>query len=194
MEIRENWFVGENIYRLRSPNIGDYFKPDTIVFHYTAGGTAEGAVSHLVDPKTEVSAHLVISRDLRIFQLVPFNRIAWHAGKSKWKDRENLNRYSIGIEIDNAGKLDLVDGRYYSWFGREYAPSDVVAAKHQNSSSVEFWHKYDDLQIELCTSICKSLIEELKITEIVGHDEIAPDRKIDPGPAFPIDVYRRLLP
>lgn len=193
MNVRDNWLVGENIFKIRSPNIGDYYQPDTIVLHYTAGATAESSVSHLINPSTEVSAHLVVSRDLRIFQLIPFDRVAWHAGKSKWKERESLNRYSIGIEIDNAGKLDCIEGRYLSWFGKEYAESEVISAKHQNSEKIEFWHKYENQQLERVADICKLLIKEYGVTEILGHDEIAPERKIDPGPAFPMDRYKQLL-
>lgn len=193
MKILDHWLVGNNIFRVRSPNVGDYFNPDTIVLHYTAGATAESSVSHLINPATEVSAHLVISRDLRVFQLVPFNRVAWHAGKSNWKDRVSLNRYSVGIEIDNAGKLDLVDGNYYSWFGKQYMPNEVICAQHQNSDQKEYWHLYDDLQLELAQSLCRILISTYSISEIVGHDEISPDRKIDPGPAFPMAVFKALV-
>lgn len=192
MRIIDHWLSAKNSFKVRSPNVGDYHSPDTIVLHYTAGGNAESAVSHLINPLTEVSAHLVVSRDLRIFQLTPFNRIAWHAGKSKWKGRESLNRYSIGVEIENAGKLDYLDGKFISWFGKEYQENEVISAKHQNSDKNEFWHLFDRKQLDLTLEICRLLIPTYNIKEIVGHDEIAPDRKIDPGPAFPMEEFKKL--
>ena len=194
MHIEDHWLVGKNVYKYRSPNLNpETFKPDTIVMHYTAGSTAEGAVCHLCDLEKEVSAHLVVSRDLRIFQLIPFNIPAWHSGVSKWNDRTSLNQYSIGIEIDNAGKLDFIEGKFISWFEKEYPENEVVKLKHVNREQEEYWHKYNQEQIELLQEISKILIKKYEIKELLGHDEIAPDRKIDPGPAFPIKDFKKLV-
>src|SRR3712207_3108466 len=87
-----------------SPNHGGLFaagKADTIVVHYTAGRSAKSSASTLSRPGSGVSAHLVVGRGGELFQLVPFDTVAWHAGASAWKGRTGLNRYSIGIEIDN---------------------------------------------------------------------------------------------
>jgi hypothetical protein len=89
-----------------SPNRGGSFAhglPDTLVVHFTAGRSAESSVRWLTDKRAKASAHVVIGEDGAITQLVPFNVVAWHAGTSKWKAREGLNRYSIGIELDNPG-------------------------------------------------------------------------------------------
>ena len=79
--------------------------PDMIVLHYTAGTSAESSALFLTRPDVSASAHLVIGRDGEVFQLVPFNIEAWHAGKSWYAGRGGLNHYSIGIELDNLGKL-----------------------------------------------------------------------------------------
>lgn len=194
MQIDDHWLIAKNVYRYRSPNLEfKTFTPDTLVMHYTAGSTAEGAVCHLCDEEKEVSAHLVISRDLRIFQLIPFNVPAWHSGKSSWKNRTSLNQYSIGVEIDNAGKLEKKSAGFFSWFGKEYPKNEVLKLKHVNREKEEYWHKYNEEQLALVSEISKILIKKYGIKEIVGHDEISPDRKIDPGPAFPIKDFKSLL-
>ena len=76
-----------------------------LVMHYTAGGSADGAIRTLTDPAVKASAHLVIAADGEITQLVPFDRVAWHAGVSSWQGLTRLNGHSIGIELDNAGML-----------------------------------------------------------------------------------------
>ena len=76
---------------------------DTIIIHYTAGANAESAIHTLCDRERKVSAHLVVGRDGAVTQLLPFNTIGWHAGRSHWRERTSFNQYSIGIEIDNAG-------------------------------------------------------------------------------------------
>ena len=82
--------------------------PDMIVLHYTAGTSAESSSIFLTRPDVSASAHLVIGRKGEVFQLVPFHIEAWHAGKSWYAGRGGLNRYSIGIELDNLGKLRFV--------------------------------------------------------------------------------------
>ena len=123
--------------------------------------------------------------------MLPTNKIGWHAGKSHYKGRSGLNRYSIGIELDNAGQLKpRGDGTYESWFGNVYRESEVIAAQHPNQSVLGYWHKYTDIQIASTISLCKVLCEHYPISVVVGHDEIAPSRKVDPGPAFPMHQIR----
>ncbi len=174
-----------------SPNFGAYFEhglPDTIVIHYTAMDTAEAAITRLSDPSAQVSAHLVIGRDGYISQLVSFKRIAWHAGISSWNGREGLNRYSIGIELDNAGLLQKKGDWFYSYFGGVYEASQVM--EYVEDGKVTYWHKYSSEQIDVLTEVCALLAQKFPIKEILGHSEIAPERKIDPGPAFPMDRVR----
>jgi N-acetylmuramoyl-L-alanine amidase len=191
MRVSAHRLSGPRIVQIPSPNHGDFFAPgmqDTIIMHYTAGDTAIGAVEHLCNPSAEVSAHLVVSEAGEVYQLVPFNKIAWHAGKSYWQGRESLNRYSIGIEIDNAGKLEKINSKFYSWFGREYHEEQVFV-----STSGEYWHKFSANQLDVVEKLVDILLEHYEISEILGHDEVAPDRKIDPGPAFPMKRFRSKL-
>ena len=188
---------GDGVEFTESPNIGDRFEPgypDTIVIHYTACPDARSAIATLTDPERQVSAHLVIARQGAVAQLVPFDTVAWHAGVSAWKGRTSLNRFSLGIEVDNAGRLEARDGLYLTRFGDSCPAAETVRAVHRNETVAAYWHAYPDRQLDVVEQLCRLLVAEYGIVEIVGHEEIAPDRKIDPGPAFPLDEMRiRLL-
>jgi len=195
MEIGPNHRFKDVSY-IESPNQSGPFAPelpDTIVIHYTAGASTESAIRTLCDRKRKVSAHLVVGRDGAVTQLLPFNIVGWHAGRSAWGERTSLNRYSIGIEIDNAGQLSERDGCYESWFGRTYPAEEVLHGTHRNHSEASYWHRYTDEQLEVVEAICAALIQRYGIQYILGHEEIAPSRKIDPGPAFPLDSMRTRL-
>ncbi|MDI6402787.1 N-acetylmuramoyl-L-alanine amidase [Balneolaceae bacterium ANBcel3] len=167
--------------------------PDTLVLHYTASASASSAIKTFLDPDVAVSAHIVIDRDGSVTQLLPFNETGWHAGKSAWKDRTSLNQYSIGIELVNAGKLMKTGAVWRSWFGKEYPENEVMQAVHKNESSLSGWHIFTEEQIEATFQLCRSLLKEYPITYILGHDDISPGRKVDPGPAFPLDKLRDRL-
>lgn len=168
--------------------------PDTIVFHFTATGSLQMAVNYLMDPEVKASAHLVIGRNGSIVQLMPFDRIAWHAGVSEYQGRSNLNRYSIGIELENAGRLTKSGDQYIAWFGRAYGEDEVMAATHQNEVEPSYWHRYTEAQISAVMDVCRLLCSNYAIASMVGHDEIAKDDKVDPGPVFPLQaINQRLL-
>ena len=114
------------------------------------------SLDRLTDPKSKVSSHYAINQKGKIFRLVNDNQIAWHAGKSCWGKYKNLNKNSIGIELVNKG--------------------------HQFG-----YTNFKKRQLSSLIKICKSLIKKYKIKKrnIVGHSDIAPLRKIDPGEKFP---------
>lgn len=195
-ELSNNQLKGPNIDYQKSPNQGGRFnlnQLDTIIIHYTAGSSRLSSVRTLLNPSRKASAHLVVGRDEKITQLVDFDKVAWHAGQSSHLDRVGLNKYSIGIEIDNAGVLDKSQDSYISWFGKTYDDSDVVAGIHRNENNLRYWHKFTEWQIENVLEICELLIQKYNIKYILGHEEISPRRKIDPGPAFPLDKVRERL-
>jgi N-acetylmuramoyl-L-alanine amidase len=172
---------------------GDFTNLDTIVLHYTAGRSARSSAITLCDPEVKASAHLIIGREGELFQLAPFNIRTWHAGKSSYLDRSGLNKYSIGIEIDNAGELERSGISYYSWFGKKYGENEVIHATDRNQNSPKYWHLYKEEQIDVTEQICRALVKKYEIKYILGHEEIAPTRKIDPGPAFPLDHLRESI-
>lgn len=197
MEIGRNHRL-KGVNYTESPNQGGPFAPglpDTIVIHYTAGANAESAIHTLCDDQREnkVSAHLVVARDGAVTQLLPFDIIGWHAGVSRWETRSGFNKYAIGIEIDNAGELYQRDGSYESWFGQLYLPEEVISGVHRNQSEISYWHRYTSEQLAVVEAACAALIQRYGIQHILGHEEIAPDRKVDPGPAFPLDEMRARL-
>jgi N-acetylmuramoyl-L-alanine amidase len=179
-----------------SPNRGGSFAhglPDTLVVHFTAGRSAESSVRWLTDKRAKASAHVVIGEDGAITQLVPFNVVAWHAGTSKWKAREGLNRYSIGIELDNPGDLRRTGSKWRTWFGEEVDENLVLITPHKHGGPDRGWKIYPPAQLEAAIELGALLVETYGLKEVVGHDDIAPGRKKDPGPAFPMTRFRGLL-
>jgi N-acetylmuramoyl-L-alanine amidase len=179
-----------------SPNRGATFGPglpDTLVMHFTAGRSAESSVRWLTDKRAKASAHVVIGEEGTITQLVPFNVVAWHAGTSKWKSREGLNRYSIGIELDNPGDLKRTGTKWRTWFGEEVDQDFVLVAPHKHGGPERGWKIYPPAQLEAAIELGSLLVDTYGIKEVVGHDDIAPGRKRDPGPAFPMKRYLGLI-
>jgi len=178
-----------------SPNYsaGRTLDPQFIVVHYTAGTSAAGSISWLCNKDANASAHFVIGRDGAITQLVRTDKIAWHAGKSSWNDKNYLNSYSIGIEIDNAGRLQKKGDDWCAWTGKKIPNDEVVLATHKNESSESAWHAYTEVQLQALISLTSTLVDKFGCSEILGHDDIAPMRKSDPGPAFPMDSFSSVV-
>jgi len=130
--------------------------PDILVLHYTGMKTGPEALDRLRDPVAKVSSHYMVEEDGRIFRLVPEERRAWHAGVSFWKGERNINGVSIGVEIVNPGHE----------FGYRPFPEAQVAAVIALTADIRSrWMIGND--------------------RIVGHSDVAPGRKDDPGELFP---------
>ena len=127
-----------------------------IIIHYTGMKNELSALNRLTDLRSKVSAHYFIKKNGKILNLVPDLYEAWHAGKSNWKNIKSLNRNSIGIEIQNSG--------------------------HEN-----FYEKFSNRQINSVKKLLRFLIKRYRINckNVLGHSDIAPDRKKDPGEKFP---------
>lgn len=162
--------------------------PDMIILHYTAGRSGMGSARYLARPDVAASAHLVIGRDGRVIQLVPFNVEAWHAGRSCYKGRCELNHYSIGIELDNLGQLRLEGGKFVAECGVT-VPFEEVFVDDAGEEKT-YWHKYTDVQVAVLESVCMLLMEEYPIRDIVGHSDVT-SRKVDPGPALQLSDWIR---
>lgn len=176
---------------VKSPNYsGDILHHEYLVIHFTAGISAESSIRWLTDPHAKASAHLVIGRDGSITQLVPFNKRAWHAGNSAWAARIGLNSYSIGIELDNAGKLRRVGQQWQTWSSHMIPDDEVVIARHKHEASETGWHAFTSQQLTVALEAATALVEKYQLLDVVGHDDIAPGRKTDPGPAFPMESFR----
>ncbi|MBC8125495.1 MAG: N-acetylmuramoyl-L-alanine amidase [Candidatus Kapabacteria bacterium] len=177
-----------------SPNVGGVLKAKYLVMHFTGGSSAASSATWLRNPVSKASAHIVIGRDGAVVQLVPFNKIAWHAGVSSWEGLRGMNAHSIGIELDNAGRVTKrADGKWQNALGVVVPASAVVEGAHKNDGRVSFWHTYSPAQIESARVVAALLVQKYGLVDIIGHDDIAPGRKIDPGPAFPMESFRSLV-
>lgn len=184
---------GTQIDFVPSPNIGGNLEHKFLVIHFTAGRSATESVDWLASKKAKASAHVVIGRDGSVTQLVPFDRVAWHAGASSWEGLEGMNNYSLGIELDNAGRLTRHGERWRAWFGVDYDEADIIQAVHKHETAVCGWHDYTPEQIDAALQVAGLLMEKYALRDVVGHEDIAPHRKCDPGPAFPMASFRSRL-
>ncbi|TDQ77465.1 N-acetylmuramoyl-L-alanine amidase [Sphingobacterium yanglingense] len=185
--------VSEKIKHETTKNKGGRMNPQFIIIHFTAGSSATSSINWFKNPNARASAHIVIARDGTITQLVDFNQKAWHAGQSQWANFRGFNDFSIGIELDNPGRLHKVGNRYLSWFKQEYPIENVVEARHKHESTPSFWYEYTQEQIEACFELCQTLTKKYNIQIVLGHDDIAPYRKDDPGPLFPMESFKAKL-
>jgi N-acetyl-anhydromuramyl-L-alanine amidase AmpD len=175
---------------------GRTIRPDTIIIHYTAGASALSTVNYCSHSNAQVSYHVVISRNGAVYQQVSFNLRAWHAGKSVFLARPDCNSYSIGIALANWGPLRrLGPGLIAAWPGdyTHFLPTDtpVFQAYHKHlnppyNGPAPLWEPYPARQIFALRHVLRALIDHYPIEWIAGHDDVAPGRKMDPGPAFPL--------
>lgn len=188
---------GNTLPYVASPHVGKVLVPRFLVIHYTGGSSAAGTIAWFQNPSSKVSAHLVIARDGKVTQMVPFNREAWHAGQSRWGNLSGLNHHSVGIELDNAGCLIRSGGKWVSPLGRRsYPDSEVTVALHKNDppgTAPSGWHAYTPEQIEATLECGMALVEHYGLADVLGHDDIAPGRKRDPGPDLPMASLRARL-
>jgi len=139
-----------------SPNFDDRLAPVSIlVLHYTGMRDAASAIDRLRDPQAKVSAHYLIAEDGQVLRMVDEGKRAWHAGRSWWRGATDINSASVGIEIVNPGHE----------FG--YRP---------------FTEQQMDALLPLAAAIVKR--HDIAPSNVVGHSDIAPDRKQDPGELF----------
>ena len=150
LKITQNYSPNFNTPKRQKKNI------KYIIIHYTGMKNELTALNRLTDYKSKVSAHYFIKKNGNIINLVPDLYEAWHAGKSNWKNIQSLNRYSIGVEIQNSG--------------------------HEN-----LYEKYSNKQMNSVKKLLRFLTKRYRVNckNILGHSDIAPIRKKDPGEKFP---------
>ncbi len=146
-----------SITELPSPNIdGRPGGVDMLILHYTGMQSAQAAIDRLRDPVARVSSHYVVDEEGAIVRLVPEHLRAWHAGVSYWRGRRVLNDVSVGIEIVNPG---------HEWGYRPFPQVQIAAVR----------------------ALCLEILGRHPIPpyHVIGHSDVAPDRKQDPGELFP---------
>jgi N-acetylmuramoyl-L-alanine amidase len=183
-------------------------KPLYLIMHFTAGRGFKETVARFKDPASKVSAHFVVGRAGEISQMVTLDRPAWHAGAdSTWYEPlsgndvgppsmyNHMNFHSIGIEFDNYGPLTKVGSRWKTWFGRDVPASEVAEvdpAKH-GSFKVRWWHAFSEAQLAVAERLSVVLVREFGLRRILGHSDVCPGRKLDPGPVFPMNHLRAMV-
>lgn len=160
-----------------------------LVIHFTGGASARSSIDAM--RQRGVSSHLTIDRDGTIYQSVPFDKKASHAGISRWADPTTgilyvgLNNCSIGIELANAGD----DPAAFSWAERLPGFTSITA-RHRNGGPMTEWENFPPAQMTALFHVAQLLVDHYHLDDITGHDCIAPERKNDPGPAFPMKALR----
>ncbi|WP_395645441.1 N-acetylmuramoyl-L-alanine amidase [Terricaulis sp.] len=184
--------AGESVEWRPTPNVGGVLQPTYLVMHYTAGRGYASSVDWLANPAAKASAHVIVGRDGEIAQLARFDQVTWHAGASRWRGLTGLNAHSIGIELDNAGPLvpEAGGATWRAWFGGRYASDVVIEAEHKHGSDYHYWHAFTDVQIAAAQKVAALIVDAYRLIDVVGHDDIAPGRKLDPGPAFPMGAFK----
>lgn len=142
---------------MQSPNHNErrLGAPDMVVIHYTGMESAAAARARLCDPAAEVSAHWLIDLDGTTEALVPEDRRAWHAGVSEWEGETDINSRAIGIELVNRG---------HEWGYHPFPEPQMAALERLLAEIAGRWN--------------------IPPSNIVGHEDVAPGRKIDPGEKF----------
>lgn len=155
--------INLNIIQTPSPNCDDRVhldgsvqSIDMLIMHYTGMKSGKEALERMCDPHAKVSAHYMVEEDGRVFQMVDESQRAWHAGVASWRGHANINARSIGIEIVNPG---------HEW------------------GYVDF----PEAQIETVIALSKAILmrHDIPACNVIGHSDVAPMRKQDPGELFP---------
>lgn len=198
--VQDHLLLKDGVHVKQIPGVENYSKDSEgaarvnkdqfVVMHYTASeGTAEEQTRFCTE--RGVSWHLTVDRSGHVVQLLDFTKVAWHAGVSSWRceggeDFKSLNYFSIGIEMVNYGWLTEKEGKYYSWNDVEI-PLEEVYFDGTNRP----WTAYTEVQKEVTMDIALSLAEHYNVKAIVGHEDISPGRKEDPGAAYPLEELKK---
>ena len=164
-------------------------RTDCLVLHYTANESLAEAVDLM--RARGVSAHYIIGTDGEARRLVRERDRSWHAGQSAWNGHDQVNQFSIGIELVNFGWGDAVeDGklRRLEDGAPKYAAAAPVAVRDDRPASQGYlWAEYPEAQLAVLLELVIAVVKRNKIdpTHVIGHEHVAPGRKRDPGPAFP---------
>lgn len=216
MKIERHWLVAESpsekISKVPTPNYQYQIMPKYLMIHYTATDTASSAITWFKQTASQgnsdrVCAHIVLAPDGTITQMAPFNTRCNHAGYSAWDGRTGMNEHAIGIEIVNPGYCEkLGNGSYRRAIANKpdgtpiyktYPSSEksrIVPLKHKHKfwtgKDNQHWFLFTPEQIAAAAKLSKLLIDHYQLSFVVGHDDVSPGRKPDPGPAFPWDEFK----
>jgi N-acetylmuramoyl-L-alanine amidase len=213
LTIKNHWVKEAEELSTKKKGPGKLRGPDGIVMHYTAGWKTEGDIATLTTSDRQASVQFIVSREGKIYQCMPANWRAWHAGPSKYNGWSGLNNNFIGIEICNAGWIKKTsDGNYVDQYGQRISPAgkflDYKARStatqpqtwhheyHPRLAKGEYaWEPFYPAQLDAVDALTEALIKYYPtIKHIVSHEEIdTRGWKTDTGPVFPMRRYTKLL-
>lgn len=197
MQVTEDYWLDEAI---RMPISGGN-EMDTrrfLIIHDTCGWSGLSSIEGWMEADDGICAHIVIERDGTIFQCRPFNRTCGHCGDSEWVDPNtgehyyDINYCSIGIELANSANMARSPDVYPDYNMGELAGEPVprLVAKPKYGGPEQDWEVHTEAQLAACEAVSKVLVERFNLDDLVGHQDIAPDRKVDPSPACDLDALR----
>lgn len=181
-----------NTQQIRDPDGGKRpMEPVGIVIHHTATYKASSTVNYF--KKNVVDVHFVIGHKGEVIQMIPCNRTAAHAGKSKWAGMTSLNNHFIGIEVVNIGYLSKKDGKYYDCYNREWKGE----VRERKVFGQRYWEPFTIEQEYALRNLCGWLVDKynIPVSNITAHYEVSPKRKIDPagGMELTMDQFRESM-
>jgi len=183
---------GENIKINLSPFAGVTINPSFLIIHYTATDNASSPISWFKDTKgntSKIAAHIVLGKDGAITQMIPFDKKANHAGSSNWDGKDGMNTFGIGIEVVNAGQVSKT-------FPAK--TNSVIKISHKHNppgvGAGEYWFNYPQVQLDALYKLSRAILSAYpNIKSTLGHDDVSPYRKTDPGPAFSWDAFKKAV-
>lgn len=170
---------------------GDVIKPLGVVVHYTVSKSLDGTVDFFL--KNGVDIHFVIGKQGEVVQMVPCNHRADHAGISEWRGLKYLNNYFLGIEVVSLGPLKKLNDKFVDGYNQAYkgTPRDKLLLGNR------YWDAFTEKQEKSLVDLIKWMLETYKfpVENIVGHYEVAPNRKIDPGGSLSVSMedFRKIF-
>jgi N-acetylmuramoyl-L-alanine amidase len=210
LTIKDGWVVG--VKRKTTTKQGGHMIPRGIVMHYTAGWTTNGDVATLSTSDRKASVQFVVGRDGELVQIVSCDRVAWHAGPSKYKGMVGLTNSFIGIEICNAGWIKkLSNGNYIDQYSQQISPEGHFIGQNRKTHTppkdwhVEYhprlakgtyaWEPFYPEQLDVVDELVAAILRAYPtIKHIVSHEEIdTRGWKTDPGPMFSMRRYTKML-
>jgi N-acetylmuramoyl-L-alanine amidase len=194
-----------------TPSRPDLIKPiDGLILHFTASGNISSTIAHLCEPSSQASAHFVVDRDGTIWQLAPLSDRTWHAGgaTSSFLGQRNTNGRTIGIEMMNWGVLewDSNTNQFLTWpnadLRKKKQPYQFYRGqifRDPKTPNTKAWEPYLQAQVDSVHYLIKELADLFPIiksdpaTRLVGHEDVDPMRKVDPGKAWDWSATRAII-
>jgi len=191
MKIVDHWI--DTAVREETVNHGGMLLDHRWIRLHDTMGFVGPSLAHLQDPDTQASYHVIIGRDGKLYQMVPFNLIAWDSGigEETFQGLKYPNNHGIGISFENLGDITISDEGWFiaekAWFG-----ATVISMENVDWKARGAWHSYTKEQLVVGAALIRMLVMEYGVKELWRHADINP-KKDDVNPAFPLESMRSIL-